>query len=175
MEELKYPIGKYAEQPYSDKKLQEWLLDIKTLPNRVESAITNLDEAQLQTPYRPGGWTVHEVVHHLADSHMNAYARFKFGLTEENPTIKPYDEQAWAKLSDTKNLPVNISVTLLFALHSRWYELLKNINDDEWERTVFHPGSQKQMTLWYMLGSYAWHGMHHTAHITRLRGREGWW
>ncbi len=175
MEELKYPIGKYVEQPYSEKQLQEWLLDIQTLPNRIEYAVLNLDEAQLQTPYRPGGWTVHQVVHHVADSHMNAYTRFKLGLTEENPTIKPYDEEAWAKLSDTTNLPVNISITLLHALHHRLHEVIKNISGTEWERTVFHPESKKEMTLWYLLGMYAWHGRHHTAHILKLRDREGWW
>lgn len=175
MEELRYPIGKYVEQPYSDKQLQEWLLDIMTLPNRLEYAVLNLDEAQLQTPYRPGGWTVHQVVHHVADSHVNAYTRFKLGLTEDNPTIKPYDEEAWAKLSDTTNLPVNISLTLLHSLHKRLHEVVSNIKGEQWNRTVYHPGSQQQMTLWYLLGSYAWHGKHHTAHILTLRDREKWW
>jgi hypothetical protein len=165
MEHLQYPIGKYIEQPFSQKQLREWLLDIQTLPMQVEHAIQNLDEAQLQTPYRPGGWTLHQVVHHIADSHMNAYIRFKLGLTENNPTIKPYDENAWAQLADTKNLPINISITLLFSLHLRLHELLKNIKEDEWNRTVFHPQHQKQMSLWYLLGMYAWHGRHHVAHI----------
>jgi hypothetical protein len=165
MEHLQYPIGKYIEQPFSQKQLREWLLDIQTLPMQVEHAIQNLDEAQLQTPYRPGGWTLHQVVHHIADSHMNAYIRFKLGLTEDNPTIKPYDENAWAQLADTKNLPINISITLLFSLHLRLHELLKNIKEDEWNRTVFHPQHQKQMSLWYLLGMYAWHGRHHVAHI----------
>ncbi|MCP9753368.1 YfiT family bacillithiol transferase [Ferruginibacter sp. HRS2-29] len=175
MEELKYPIGKYVEQPYSDKQLQEWLLDIMTLPNRLEYAVLNLDEAQLQTPYRPGGWTVHQVVHHVADSHVNAYTRFKLGLTEDNPAIKPYDEEAWAELSDTTNLPVNISLTLLHALHKRLHEVVSNIKSGQWQRTIYHPGSQQQMTLWYLLGLYAWHGKHHTAHILTLRDREKWW
>ncbi len=165
MDELKYPIGKYTEQPFSEKQLREWLLDIETLPMHVEHAVLNMDEYQLQTPYRPGGWTVHQVVHHIADSHMNAYIRFKLGLTEDNPTIKPYDEKQWAEMADTKNLPINISITILFAVHRRWMEVLSNIKEEEWNRTVIHPEHQKTMTLWYLLGMYAWHGKHHVGHI----------
>src|SRR6478672_8879855 len=168
MEELKYPIGKYVEQPFSEKQLREWLFDIEVLPLHLEHAVLNLDEAQLHTPYRPEGWTLHQVVHHVADSHMNAYIRFKLGLTEDNPTIKPYEEKLWAEMSDTKNLPVNLSLTILFAVHKRMLEVLKNVQPHEWDRTVFHPEHQKTMSLWYLLGSYAWHGKHHTAHITRL-------
>ena len=174
MEELKYPIGKYIEQPFSEPQLREWLFDIETLPLHVEHALLNLDEAQLQTPYRPGGWTVHQLVHHIADSHMNAYIRFKLGLTEDNPIIKPYDENEWAKMADTRNLPVNVSTTILFAVHRRLLEVLKNIKPEEWQRTVFHPEHQKTMTLWYLLGMYAWHGKHHTTHITHLRQRMKW-
>ena len=165
MEYLQYPIGKYIEQPFSDKQLKEWLLDIQTLPMHVEHAIQNLDEAELDAPYRPGGWTLKQVVHHIADSHMNAYIRFKLGLSEDNPTIKPYDENAWAQMIDTQNLPINISITLLFSLHMRLHEILKNMKVEEWNRTIFHPEHQKQMTLWYLLGMYAWHGRHHVAHI----------
>jgi hypothetical protein len=165
MDELKYPIGKYSEQPFSENQLREWLLDIETLPMHVEHAVLNMDEYQLQTPYRPGGWTIHQVVHHIADSHMNAYIRFKLGLTEDNPTIKPYDEKSWAEMADTRNLPINISITILFAVHRRWMEVLNNIKEEEWNRTVFHPEHQKTMTLWYLLGMYAWHGKHHVAHI----------
>jgi uncharacterized damage-inducible protein DinB len=174
METLKYPIGKYIEQPFSDKQLKEWLLDIQALPQHIEYAITNLDEAQLATPYREGGWTVQQLVHHVADSHMNAYIRFKLGLTEENPSIKPYEEKAWAEMSDTKNIPINVSITLLYALHKRWSEILNNISREEWNRTVFHPEHKKEMTLWFLLGMYAWHSRHHVAHITSLREREGW-
>lgn len=165
MNHLKYPIGKYMEQPFSQKQLREWLLDIQTLPMHLEHAILNMDEAVLQSPYRPGGWTRSQVVHHVADSHMNAYIRFKLGLTEDNPTIKAYDENAWAQLADTKNLPINISITLLFSLHLRLHELLKNMQEEDWRRTIFHPGYQKTMTLWYMLGLYSWHGRHHVAHV----------
>ncbi len=165
MDQLQYPIGKYIEQPFSHKQLGEWLLDIKTLPMHLEHAILNLDEAALQSPYRPGGWTRSQVVHHVADSHMNAYIRFKLALTEDNPTIRPYDENAWAQLADTRNLPLNISLTLLFSLHLRLHEILKNLKDEDWSRTVYHPEHQKTMTLWYLLGMYAWHGRHHVAHV----------
>ena len=175
MDHLQYPIGKYVEQPFSDKQLKEWLLDIQTLPMHVEHAVLNLDEHQLQTPYRPGGWTVHQLVHHVADSHMNAYIRFKLGLTEDNPTIKPYEEKLWAEMNDVQKLPVNISLTLLHALHARWYEALKYVKDEEWNnRTVFHPEHKKTMRLWFLLGLYSWHGRHHVAHITSLRERMGW-
>lgn len=169
-----FPLGKYQPQPYSEKQKQDWLNDIKFLPQSLENAVLNLDAAQLDTPYREGGWTVKEVIHHVADSHMNAYIRFKLGLTENNPTIKPYEQELWAQLSDSKNMPINISLTLLHALHARWYEVLRHIQDPEWERTVFHPEQQKTMTLWYLLGMYAWHGLHHTAHVTELRKRKGW-
>lgn len=170
----RYPIGEYQVQPYSDELKDQWLADIKFLPNALESAISNLDEQQLQTPYREGGWTVHQLVHHVADSHMNAYCRFKLGYTEENPTIKPYEEQLWATTTDVQNLPVNLSITLLFALHRRWHEFLDHFTREDWERTVFHPEQKKQLTLWQLLGMYAWHGRHHTAHVTELRRMRGW-
>lgn len=171
----RYPIGKYEPQPFSIPKKVEWLADLKFLPIILEQSILNLDEAQLQTPYRDGGWTVHQLVHHVADSHMNAYTRFKLALTEDNPVIKPYDENAWTQLHDVEKLPINISITLLHALHARWHEALKYVSDDDWNnRTVFHPDQKKTMRLWYLLGLYAWHGKHHTAHIQSLRDRMGW-
>jgi len=172
--DLRYPIGKYEPQPYSEKQRQDWLNDIKFLPQSLENALLNLDEAQQLTPYREGGWTVKQLVHHVADSHINAYCRFKLGLTEENPVIRPYEEQLWAELSDTHYLPTNVSITLLYALHTRLYELLKHIKDAEWERTIVHPATNKQMTLWHLMGMYSWHGRHHVAHVTSLRERNGW-
>lgn len=174
--DLRYPIGKYEPQPFSIEQKIEWLADIKFLPLLLENSILNLNEEQLHTPYRDGGWTLNQVVHHVADSHMNAYCRFRIGLTEENnPPIRPYDEKAWAELYDVKKLPVNISITLLHALHIRWHETLKSIADDEWNnRTVYHPESKKTMRLWFLLGMYAWHGKHHVAHVTSLRERMGW-
>ena len=174
IEALKYPIGKYIPQPFSQVLLAEWLLDLQALPNMVEHTILNLDEDQLKTPYRPEGWTVHELVHHIADSHANAYIRFKLCLTEDNPVIKPYDEAAWAKLKDTVQLPINVSLTLLHALHRRWHAALKDLPQEMWNRTVYHPEQEKTMSLWYLLGMYVWHGKHHVAHITSLRDRMHW-
>jgi hypothetical protein len=172
--DLRYPIGKYEPQPFSDKQREDWLNDIKFLPQSLENAILNLDGSQQETPYREGGWTVKEVVHHVADSHMNAYCRFKLGLTEENPTIRPYEEKEWTKLSDVQHLPSNISITLLYSLHTRLYELLRNLPREQWDRTIVHPEHNRQWTLWYLLGMYAWHGKHHVAHITSLRQRNAW-
>jgi len=174
IESLRYPIGKYAPQPFSHEQKEQWLLDLKFLPNELEFAIENLDETQLDTPYRDGGWTVRQLVHHVADSHINAYVRFKLGLTENNPMIKPYEEKDWAMLNDVNTVPINVSLTLLHALHQRWQEAIKNISDEQWERTVFHPEHKKEMSLWYLLGMYVWHGKHHVRHITALRERMGW-
>ena len=154
----RYPIGQFEPLPFSENQKSKWLADIQFLPEEIEQALLNLDEAQLHTPYREGGWTLHQVVHHLADSHMNAYCRFKLGLTEDKPTIKPYDENAWTLLNDVEQLPVN-----------RWYFAIKDLSPNQWERMVYHPASKKEMSLWYLLGMYAWHGKHHTAHIKMLR------
>jgi hypothetical protein len=177
---LRYPIGRQEEQPYyneenfSERIRDIHLREIKILPSLLEHAVLNLDADQLNTPYRPGGWTIQQVVHHVPDSHMNAYIRFKLALTENNPVIKPYNEAAWALLNDTFSVPVNISLTLLHALHARWFDLLQGINEADWKRTVFHPEHKREITLWSLLGSYAWHGKHHVAHITSLRDRMGW-
>ena len=173
-EEKKYPIGKVVALPFSEEVKKERIADIRFLPNALEAAVSNLDEGQLQTPYREGGWTLHQVVHHVADSHMNAYIRFKLGYTEDNPTIKPYEENDWANLADVKVLPVNVSITLLYALHHRWVEFLQNLNGEDWNKTVFHPEHKKNLTLWELLGIYAWHGKHHTAHINMLRKEKNW-
>lgn len=172
--DLRYPIGKYEPQPFSNELKEQWLADLKFLPSMLEKAVLNLDEAHLNTAYRDGGWTLKQVVHHIADSHINAYCRFKLGLTEDNPTIKPYEEKLWAEMQDTQNLPVNISLTLLHALHARWVEILKDLNEQEWHRTIFHPEQKKEISLWFLLGMYAWHSRHHTAHINSLKERMGW-
>ncbi|WP_205511395.1 YfiT family bacillithiol transferase [Longitalea arenae] len=172
--DLRYPIGKYEPQPFSDRQKRTWLQDIQFLPGMLEIAIENLDEKQLNTPYRDGGWTVKQVVHHVADSHINAYTRIKLGLTENNPVIKPYEEALWADLADVNAVPINISITLLYALHTRWHAAMLNLPAEAWNRTVFHPEHKKEMSLYYLLGSYAWHGKHHVAHITSLRERMGW-
>lgn len=176
---VRYPIGNPGDQQHASadfsQKIKETLIrDIRFLPKLLEDAVVNLDEAQIHTAYRQGGWTINQVVHHVPDSHMNAYTRFKLGLTEDNPVIKPYDEAAWAELGDTRNLPINISLTLLYALHTRWVELLNDIEDADWNRTVFHPQQNQSITLWQLLKTYAWHGKHHVAHITSLKERMGW-
>lgn len=173
-DELKFPIGKFEPKPFSQEQKEKWLADIQFLPNELELAIQNLDHHQLDTPYREGGWRVQQLVHHVADSHMNAYVRFKLGLTEDNPPIKPYEEGEWAKLDDIDAIPVNVSITLLFALHQRWVATIKNLTDAQWQRTVYHPEHKKDIPLWNLLGMYAWHGRHHVRHITALRERMGW-
>ena len=159
----------------NEELVTEYIDQIKQLPFQLEQAILNLDITKLNSPYRPDGWTVHQLVHHVADSHMNAFIRFKLALTENNPTIKPYDENEWVKLEDVSLQPVNVSLTLLHALHRRWATLLKHINQEQWNKTLFHPEHNKSMTVWELLQMYAWHGKHHVAHITALRDREGWW
>jgi hypothetical protein len=177
---LRYPIGKLEEQPFTGEEPYDETLkkkhvrEIGFLPTLLENTVQNLDAAQLQQPYRPGGWTIQQVVHHVPDSHMNAYIRFKLALTENVPTIKPYDEAAWAGLSDTHRVPINISLTLLHALHARWVELMTNLSEQDWQKTIFHPEHQKEINLWNLLASYSWHGKHHVAHITSLRERMGW-
>lgn len=172
--DIRYPIGQYQTEEFSQSGKEDRLSAIRFLPQLLENAVHHLTEPQLHTPYRPGGWTVHQVVHHVADSHMNAYCRFKLGYTENSPAIRPYEEKAWAQTADVKNLPVNVSLTLLFALHQRWHEFLTSFTETDWEKTVFHPEHKKSFTLWHLLGMYAWHGRHHTAHITTLREREKW-
>jgi len=172
--ENQYPIGGFLAQDYSPETKEKALNDIKVLPDMLEAALSNLDEYQLQTPYREGGWTVHQVVHHIADAHLNAYIRLKLGLTENNPTINPFDENLWTELNDVKSVPVNISATLLHALHRRMYDALKDLTDADWMRTVFHPGLQKKLSLWDILNLYSWHGKHHVAQINYLREKMKW-
>lgn len=175
LEELRYPIGRYTKpEIYTEADLKEWISVLEALPNWMDLCIENLDEAQLQTPYRPDGWTINQVVHHVADSHMNAFIRLKLGLTEDGPTIKPYAEAEWAKLADVSTVPVNVSNTLLHALHRRWVAVLKNMKPSDWERTVFHPEKNRNLTLWELTALYAWHSRHHMEHIRRLRERMGW-
>lgn len=175
MEELQYPIGRFKSPAnVTDTQLKGYINDIRHLPNLIEIAVQGLDAFQLDTPYRPGGWTVAQVVHHLADSHMNAYVRFKLALTEDAPVIKPYDEAAWANLADVRHTPVNASVTLLHALHTRWVQLLENLTPAEWERTFIHPAHNKTFGLKTIAATYAWHGKHHLAHIVNLKERENW-
>ena len=176
---LQYPIGKEEEQEYfhaaySDAIKSALLVDLKMLPGLIEMAVQDMDAAQLATPYRPGGWSVYQLVHHVADSHMHAYLRCKWALTEDNTVVKPYDQDAWASLADSELVPINISLTLLHALHQRFVAMLEDLPDESWHRTVFHPEQEQQISVWNLLGMYSWHGKHHVAHITTLKERMRW-
>jgi uncharacterized damage-inducible protein DinB len=154
-------------------KRAEAIREIAAVPQQVRAAVAGLNDAQLDTPYREGGWTVRQVVHHIPDSHMNAYVRWRLALTENQPTIKPYEESAWAKLEDAASAPVEVSLKLLEPLHERWVRLLQSVKENEFARTFRHP-EHGVRTLDWMLFLYAWHGKHHTAHITELRKQKGW-
>jgi hypothetical protein len=175
IEQLKYPIGPYVKpDTYNPQLLKEWIAILQAMPLWMDVCIENLDEHQLLTPYRDGGWTIQQVVHHVADSHMNAYVRIKLALTEDNPTIKPYKEALWAELEDSKVVPVNVSVTLIHAMHRRMVALLQHLPPQDWERTYYHPEHKRDFPLWEVVAMYAWHSKHHTAHIRGLRQRMNW-
>jgi DinB superfamily len=173
-ESLSYPIGKFtAKESYSPEELQQFIARIAALPEKVANALKGLSETQLDTPYREGGWTLRQVAHHLPDSHLNAYIRLKWTLTEETPTIKAYNEKAWAQTPETSFGP-EISVAMLRALHVKWVAILKNIAPQDLQRQFYHPDSKKFVRVDTLMGLYAWHGDHHLAHITSLRERMGW-
>lgn len=175
LEELKYPIGRFVPSAdYTASKLASWIGGIRSAPLLFDYCIENLDEEQLNMSYRPGGWNIIQVVHHVADSHMNAYIRCKQALTAEQPTISPYDENLWAELPDVKLVPLNVSITLLHALHSRWSTLLDNLKAEDWGRTYYHPENKVYMPIWQMINQYNWHGTHHAEQIISLRKRMGW-
>ncbi len=174
MENLKYPIGKFKYELSDTEALSNDMKRIADLPSKVRKAVSGLTDAQLDTPYREGGWTIRQVIHHIADSHVNAYMRFKLAMTEDNPSIKPYNEAAWAECEEAKNGDISDSLDLLDALHKRWLSFLKSLNDSDLERTYFHPATNKQSKLREVISMYAWHGDHHLAHITGLTVRCGW-
>ena len=170
----RYPIGKFNGQPAAnDGERRQFLKDIEEAPARLRDVVEGLSDKQLDTPYREGGWTVRQVVHHVPDSHLNSYIRFKWALTEDEPMIKAYYEDRWAELPDSKNTPIQVSLTMLDALHQRWTNLLKSFKAEDWKKTLCHP-ELGVMTLDKMLALYAWHGKHHVAHIRALRDRMGW-
>jgi len=172
--ELRYPIGKFSwEGVATDEQRQKFIDDIASTPARVRAAIEGLSPEQMETPYRPDGWTVRQVVHHLADSHLNSYVRFRLALTEDEPTIKPYHEDLWADLPDARTAPVEVSLALLEALHERWVLLLRSLKAEDFARSFRHP-DLGLVSLDKNLGLYSWHGRHHVAHITSLRERQGW-
>ena len=172
---LRYPTGRFQrpKRALSDAERRQMIDTIAKSPRDIRSAVRGLSDAQLDTPYRAEGWTVRQVVHHVPDSHMNAFIRFKLALTEDTPTIKPYDEAAWAKLADARE-PIEMSLTMLTALHERWVALLRSMAPHDFERKLNHPEWDAPLSLDSMLALYAWHGAHHTAHITGLRSRMGW-
>ena len=171
--DLRYPIGRFNAAEAATKTARAANLEaLRLAPEKLRAAVSGLGDAQLDTPYREGGWTVRQVVHHLADSHANAYFRFKLALTEEWPTIKAYDEAAWAKLADSRE-PLEGSLAIYDALHQRWLALLQSLRDEDFRKGFVHPATGRQ-TLEVSLARYAWHARHHTAHITSLRARQEW-
>jgi uncharacterized damage-inducible protein DinB len=174
MDDLRYPLGRYAwPDAVAPGQRAAWIEEVAAAPAALRAAVDGLSDAQLDTPYRPGGWTVRQLAHHVPDSHLNAYARFKLALTEDAPTIKPYDEARWAELPDSAG-PLGPSLALLDAVHVRWVTILRAMPEEAWARTFVHPEHNRAMRLDAVLGLYAWHGRHHVAHVTRLREREGW-
>lgn len=175
MTDLRYPVGKFdSTTPFTADSRATAIAILASLPANLRAAVAGLTDAQLDSPYRPDGWTVRQVVHHLADSHLNAYTRIRLGLTEDNPTIKPYAEQKWAELPDAKSAPAEVSLDILDGLHQRWVMLLRTLSEADFARTVVHPEHGREMSLDFLTAMYAWHCRHHVAHITALRTREGW-
>lgn len=174
MTDPRYPVGRAEmEKELSPERRRELIDLIEETPARLREAVTGLNPEQLDTPYRPGGWTVRQLIHHVPDSHLNAYVRFKLALTEEEPAIKTYEEARWAELPDSRSVPVEVSLTLLEALHHRWVALLRALPVADFQKTLKHP-DWGIINLDELLGLYAWHGRHHVAHVTTLRERMGW-
>ncbi len=174
MADLRYPVGKFeTDGKLSDAQRRDLIEGIAQTPAKLRAAIRGLSPEQLDTPYRPGGWTVRQVVHHVPDSHLNAYVRLKLALTEDVPTIKPYEQDRWAELEDARVTPVDVSLSLLDALHQRWVSLLRALDSADFARAFRHP-ELGVVTLDHQLALYEWHGRHHIAHITSLRERMGW-
>jgi hypothetical protein len=167
---LRYPIGgpQLPTTPLSSTERTSYLQQLAELPAQLKAAASRVGHERLQLPYRPGGWTGQQVIHHIADSHINSYCRFRLALTEDNPTIRPYDEATWAELPDVATTPIAVSLTLLESLHSRWVTLLHHLSEAKWQRTFYHPESKRTSTLDQALVLYAWHGRHHLAHVELL-------
>ena len=175
MEKFRYPIGRFeCPSEITSKHLTEWVSILEELPERLANLVEPLSEAQLDTPYRPEGWTVRQLIHHIADSHHHSYIRFKWALTEEKPVIKAYDEGRWAALFDSKTAPIKLSLSHLKAVHAKLIYLLKGLSAVEIKRVFVHPDSKSEIPLDQNIGHYAWHSKHHYAHIERLLQREGW-
>ena len=172
-EDLRFPIGKFdSSREVTPELRKEFIQTIADLPEKIIKAIKDLNDEQLDTEYRPEGWTVRQTVHHVADSHLNSYCRFKLALTEENPTIRPYFEDRWAELADSE-LPVDVSLKIIEGIHERWIAMLDSMSEADFKRELIHPETG-EWTLEKFLGLYDWHSKHHTAHITKLRERNSW-
>ena len=175
LEDLRFPVGPLdLDSPISANDGARFIDEIAATPARLRAAVSGLDAHQMATPYREGGWTVRQVVHHLPESHLQAYARTKLALTEENPIIKPYDEAKWAELPDVEQTPAEVSLALLESLHTRWVILLRSLSSAQLQRAFFHPEHGRLITVERLIAMYAWHGRHHLAHINNLRSRNGW-
>lgn len=175
MNDLRYPIGKFERQDTLTADERRKAIDaIAQVPANMRAAVRGLTDEQLDTPYREGGWTLRQVVHHVPESHMNAYIRLKLALTEDNPTIKPYDESAWAQTPDSFETPIETSLTLLESLHERWGTIMRRMKPEDFRRTFRHPDHAGNVSLDWLLAMYSWHGRHHVAHITSTRERMGW-
>ena len=175
LETLKYPVGKFAWPTTFSKELHsEWIKTIEELPAKLRKEVAGMSNEQLDTPYRPDGWTVRQVVHHMADSHMNAFTRLKLTLTEDRPVIKPYAEALWANMPDSVCAPIELSLNLLDGLHQRWVITLNATKEEDFERIFIHPQHNREFKLKENLALYAWHCRHHLAHITALKARMGW-
>jgi len=174
-DDLRYPVGRFQYDGDASPGAREQRIgEIAAAPGRLRTAVAGLSPAQLDTPYRAGGWTVRQVVHHVPDSHLNAYTRIKLALTEDQPTIRPYEEARWAELPDARTAPVELSLTLLDVLHQRWVLLLRQLGPADFSRSFTHPEHGRRFDLDEAIAMYAWHGRHHVAHITSLRKRMGW-
>ncbi len=175
MDDLRYPAGRFsAPEVISPADIRAWIAELENLPERLRAAVSGLSAGQLDTSYRPRGWTLRQVVHHLPDSHMNAYIRFRLALTEDNPVIRPYREDLWAETGDARDGAVQVSLDLLECVHRRWTSLLGTMSPESFRRTYYHPENQQTYRLDAVLALYAWHGAHHLAHITGTIRRQGW-
>lgn len=174
MEDLRFPVGRFApDDAVTPEKRARWIDEVERLPGEIRKAVSGLTDTQLDTPYRDGGWTVRQVVHHLPDSHVHAYIRFKWTLTEHEPPVRAYDEKAWAELPESRGGRIEPSLALLESVHARWLMTLRAMTPSDFERALMH-SENGRVTLDRMLQLYAWHGRHHAAHITALRERSGW-
>ncbi len=175
LEQLKYPIGRFTKpEAFTPEFLEKAIATIESFPEKLKKETQNLSEEQLDTPYRENGWTIKQVVHHCADSHINSIIRFKLALTEDKPTIRPYFEDRFAELTDSKNFPIEASLQMLEGTHKRWVALLKSLSEEDLQKTFIHPEHNREFSLELNIAIYAWHCEHHLAHITVLKNKKGW-